>query len=222
MTHTTGGGWHCSVPQIAAGGGAALILIGLFACGSAAAELPQAGGLESLPQPRTQAVGLLNPGFEDDFDGWDSRSEGAFEVVPSGARTGNKCLRFDATASTRYSPSVRQTIRDVRPGIYTLRFWLKLNDVKAPERGVAGLRVGIEYQRAGGQRARGTTEVFNGTFDWRLVQVSVLLPRDVKDDSVQISIHRYNKPPGGEALIDDFTLERELPPPVETFLRYPN
>lgn len=223
MIYSKGDGGHGFLPRIVAGSGIGLCLLAQFVCGiAAAAELPQAGGLESLPQPRRQTVDLLNPGFEDESDGWDSRSQGAFEVVQSGARTGQNCLRFDAAATTRYTPSVRQAIRNVQPGVYTLRFWLKLNDVRAPDRGVAGLRVGIEYQRAGGQRARGTTEVFNGTFDWRPVQVGVLLPNDVKDDSVHISIHRYNKPPGGEAFIDDFTLEREVPPPVETFLRFPN
>lgn len=182
----------------------------------------RAGGLESLPPTSTEPVLVQNPGFEDALEGWLWRDQGAFGIVESDARSGTACLKFDAAASTPYTPSVRQTVEDARPGVYTLRFGLKVRDIKPPERGVAGIRVGIEYGRANGGRGRATTEVFNGTFDWRTIELSVLLPGDVEDGSVQISVHRYNKPPGGEALLDDFALVREAPPPVEAYLRYPN
>jgi len=186
------------------------------------ADTPEAGGLLSLPKQQAEGFPLVNPGFEDALNGWDLRQKGVFAFVSDGDRTGAGCLRFDAGAASRYVPSIRQTVRGLRPGVHTLRFWVKTIGLKPPQRGKGGVRVSLEYYLSSGKRVWPSTPVFSGTLDWRPVELNVLLPADLRDAAAVISVHRYGKPQGGEALLDDFTLERLLDPPVEAFLRYPN
>ncbi len=189
---------------------------------SGAAARPPAGGLQSLPELRSEAVRLANPGFEDGTAGWSSGADGPFQVSRSGARSGTACLRFDASVPSRYTPSVRQALKTIGPGVYRLRFRVKCRDMKPPARGTAGVRVSIEYRLGSGARAWPSTDVLNGTFDWRLVELSVLLPKDMKPSTAFVSIHRYGKPAAGVALFDDVSMERLREPPVEAYLRYPN
>ena len=201
----------------------ALAVSGLGAHSSARADdVPPAGGLEALPQPRTVAVPLANGGFEDGTEGWHFAKDGPFQVTRSAKRTGQASLRFDAAVPFKYTPSVRQAIHDARPGVYRLRFWIRTRDIRTPQRGTAGVRVSIEYQLADGARRRAATKVFQGTADWQAVELGALLPADMKGSTATISVHRYNIPPAGEAYFDDFAIERLADPPVEAYLLYPN
>ena len=183
---------------------------------------PRAGGLQALPEQRIEPWPLANSGFEEEKTGWKFGSSKTFVIVQSNARSGNACLRFDASAPSRYTPSVRQPLPDIQPGVYRLRFWLRTQDIVPPERGSGGLRVSVEYALDTGQRARAATKIYTGTTNWQMVELSAFLPKDLKRESVSVSVHRYGAPRGGEAWLDDFILEQVRPPAVEAFLCYPN
>jgi len=195
------------------------VLNGLAASG----PVPPAGGLEALPEQRTAPVPLVNAGFEHGTEGWRLADDGPFSVAGGGgAKEGQAYLRFDASIPGRYTPSVRQALGELTAGVYRLRFRAKVSNMKRPARGTAGVRVSVEYKRKDGTRGAGKGEVLNGTFDWRQIEIGLLVPDDVQPGSGVVSIHRYNRPASGEARFDDFTLQRVLPPPVEVYLRYPN
>ena len=196
-------------------------LIAAEAPGARAAELPEAGGLSALPDARAVPVPLASPGFEDGAAGW-QRRQGAFSIVEAVARTGKACLRFDASVPAKYTPSARQPVQGIRPGVYTLRFWVKTRGLKPPEKGRGGVRVSLEYHLKSGQRQWPSTRIFSGTAGWQAVALSVLIPQAIRDAAATISVHRYGRPTAGEAWLDDFSLERVQDPPIEAFLRYPN
>jgi hypothetical protein len=186
-------------------------------------DVPPAGGLVELPKETTEPVQLVNSGFEEQWAGWKPSQGEAFSisVEPGAARSGRACLRFDGDQATPYTPSVRQPLAHAGPGVYTLRFWLKLQAVGSKAQG-QGVRASIEYVLEDGQRAWPSTAVFRGTCDWREEQLRVFIPAHVKPGSVFLSLHRYGGPGGGQAYFDDLTLSRLVPPPVEAFLVYPN
>ena len=136
---------------------AGLVIVFSAAVAWGGADVPPAGGLQALPQMRPEAVSLVNGGFEDGADGWRIGGGAAFGVSETGSRTGKACLGFDAGAPSRYTPSVRQALEGITPGVYVLRFRVKLSGIKPPQRGLGGVRVSIEYQLQGGTRARGAT-----------------------------------------------------------------
>lgn len=181
-----------------------------------------AGGLTALPARESLDLPLVNPGFEEGWAGWQPERQAAFEIDGRAAREGQACLRLDTAAETQYVPSVRQALPDVGPGTYVLRFWIRTEGMDPPEGRTAGARVSLEYYRQDGGRVWPSTEVFSGTSDWQAVELQALLTADMKPGSAAISIHRYGTPASGFALFDDFTLTRVLPPPIETFLLYPN
>ena len=199
-----------------------LITLGLVRTALAQAP-PEAGGLTALPKETSEAVALVNSGFEQEWQGWvPAKQEGFSIVTQAGAvHSGKACLRFDCGRQTPYVPSVRQLLPQAGPGVYRLRFWLKTQEVgsKAQQ---GGVRVSIEYLLKNGQRAWPSTQVFRGTRDWKQEELSAHIPPELKPGSVAISIHRYGAPSGGEAFFDDVSLERVVPPPVEAFLLYPN
>ncbi|MBM4030937.1 MAG: hypothetical protein FJ291_04030 [Planctomycetes bacterium] len=191
-----------------------------LARGGLAAEAPEAGGLSALPQEATEPVALANPGFEAELEGWLPKNAAAFALDPA-ARAGKACAKLDCGQPTPYVPSLRLPLKDLAPGIYALRFWLRTQGVGGPSRG-DGARVSIEYLLQDGQRAWPSTSVFRGTSGWRQEELRVVIPPEVKPGSAFISIHRYGAASGGQAFFDDFVLERVRPAPVEAFLLYPN
>lgn len=192
----------------------------LCCCRGAAAEVPEAGGLAALPPETAEAVPLANPGFEAGLDGWLPRNPPAFSL-DAAAHAGKGCLKLDCAQVTPYVPGLRQPLKDLGPGIYTLRFWVRAQDLGGSSKG-DGARVSIEYLLQNGQRAWPSTSVFRGTSEWRQEELRVLIPPELKPGSMAISIHRYGGPSGGQAFFDDFALERIRPAPVEVFLLYPN
>ncbi|HUS91010.1 MAG TPA: hypothetical protein VM695_04130, partial [Phycisphaerae bacterium] len=201
--------------------GCVVLSVAMAWASAGAAPLPEPGGLVALPQLEERPVRLVNPGFEAGDEGW-RLGKPPFQVVPAATPEGKACLQFDAAAPFPYTPSARQVVAEMAPGIYVLRFRVKAEGIQPPARGSGGLRVSLEYQRRGGEHARAATEIFGGTFDWRAEELRCLLPADAKPGSTAISIHRYGTPAGGKGLVDDVALARLQPPPVEAFLRYPN
>ena len=179
-----------------------------------AADLPRAGGLESLPVVRTEGVKIANGDFEDGQNGW--RGNPLFSVVPDQAHGGRSCLRFKA-GPTKTVPSIKQELPQLGPGVHTLRFWVKMSQI-ASEAKTGGLRISIEYS----PRAWPSTQVFQGTFDWQPVEFTFHLPKKMVQRSAKLSVGVYGHVAGGEAYFDDFTLERVIPPAVEAYLLYPN
>ncbi|HPD15394.1 MAG TPA: hypothetical protein PLE19_10615 [Planctomycetota bacterium] len=198
------------------------LLVGVLALAGSglAAEPPEAGGPTALPQETTEAVPLANPGFEADWDGWLPRNAAAF-ALDAAARSGKACVRLNCGQATPYVPSLRQPLKDLGPGIYALRFWVRTRDLGGASKG-DGARVSIEYLLQDGQRAWPSTSVFRGTGDWRQEELRVLIPPELKPGSAAISLHRYGGASGGQALFDDFALERIRPAPAEAYLLYPN
>lgn len=211
-----------SMRPAVAWGALSLLLAGW--CPSSAGAVPalEAGGIEALPSRRVQPVPLANAGFEEGAAGWRRAAQGPFALADSGAHGGKACLRFDAGVPSKFTPSVSQSLTDMRPGIHVLRFWLKTRGLQPPQQGAGGVRVSIEYLLDSGERSWPSTKVFGGTADWQQVELSVLIPPGIKDKAAAISVHRYGSPRGGEAWFDDFSLERLREPAVEAFLRYPN
>jgi hypothetical protein len=184
--------------------------------------LPETGGLTALPAEKAQAIALTNPSFEEQWNGW-KKDEGFSIAAQSGiAHSGKSCLGFDCGLKTRYFPYVRQTIKDVGPGIYVWRFWVKTQDVGSKDNKLLGARVNVEWKRQDGQTARAATEIFRATHDWRQEELKVYVPSDLKPGAVAVSVGRYGAPSAGNAFFDDFTLEYVPSPPVEAFLPYPN
>ena len=203
----------------------ALIVLPLCALLSAhggRADPLRAGGLQSLPEQRTQSVDLTNPGFEDEWSGWQPERQQAFSIAQEGAHSGEASLRLDAGAQTQYVPSLRQSLPEVAGGVYNLRFWVRTVGVEPPEGKRAGVRVSLEYHLRDGGRVWPSTSIFSGTEDWQPVELQALVRDDLAPGSALISVHRYGPPTSGSALFDEFVLERVLPPPVGAFLLYPN
>ena len=202
--------------------------LAIAACESPSAEtaapLPPAGGLTALPEEVWEAVPLANSGFEEAWTGWGPKGADAFSIAETAAHSGKAAVRLDCGATTKYYPSVRQTFPAAGPGIYRLRFWVKTQGVGASDKAkaAAGARVSIEYQLQSGQRAWDASRVFHGTEDWQAEMHEALIPSEMKPGTLSVSVTRYGIPGSGEALFDDFVLERRVPPPVEAFLEYPN
>lgn len=188
------------------------------------AALPEPGGVRELPAATSQAVPLVNPDFEQQWDGWTPASQDAFsiETEPNGAHSGQSCLRFDCGQQTRYVPSLRQKLGGIAPGVYVLRFWLKLDGVSDGTQKTSGVRISIEYLLKDGQRAWPSTTIFRGTADWQQQELKAHIPPEADPASVAISIHRYGSATSGTAWFDDFSLTYLRPPAVETFLLPPN
>jgi len=123
---------------------------------SGAAAQPPAGGLQSLPELRSEAVRLANPGYEDGTAGWLSAPEGPFQVARSGARSGTACLRFDAAVPSKYTPSVRQALKTIGPGVYKLR---SRRGGRYETRMGFMLAGDVNHPRATGQRGASVTDL---------------------------------------------------------------
>ncbi|MBN1673506.1 MAG: hypothetical protein JXR37_20845 [Kiritimatiellae bacterium] len=199
---------------------AALLLILTQRCG--AAPPPEAGGLSELPPERWEEVPLANGGFQDGLNGWKPSHAQLFSTVPDGDGSGEPCLRFDFSTDVKWTPSVKQSLPQVGPGTYEMRFRIKGRGVSAKRPRQGGVRVSLNWQTNGGGQGGGRSEVFTGTFGWKRPSIRVLVPPDAKPGSVTLGVGEYNKATVGEAFVDDFALHRLTPPDVEAFLRYPN
>jgi len=186
--------------------------------------IPEPGGIRELPAATSQPIPLINPDFEQQWDGWMPPAQEGFsvETQPGSARSGKLCLRFDCGRQTRCVPSLKQKVGAVAPGVHLLRFWLKLDGVADQTQATSGVRVSIEYLLKDGQRAWPSTSVFHGTADWQQQELKAYIPPEADPASVAVSIHRYGAATRGTAWFDDFSLTYLPPPAVEAFLLYPN
>ncbi len=167
---------------------------------------------------------LVNPDFERGSTGWAPAKAEAFMIVtdPGLAHSGKACLKFDAAAQTKYTPSVSQPLKEAGSGVYRLRFWIKTSELGQGDKNSGGLRLSLEYHMQDGERHWPSTEIFKGTADCRQQELRAYLPPDLEPGSVVLRIGRYGVPNHGEAWVGDLNLEKAVPPPIEAFLVYPN
>jgi hypothetical protein len=158
---------------------------------------------------------VQNPSFESlDPHGkpsaWVIGSPDALFPHSSGARDGIVGLRIRDGHLSRHTPMASQAL-PLASGWYTLRGWAK------------SINAGTNTKQAGGRlNLWGTGAVsplIRGTTEWtRLERRALLVPPGT---SPILRVEAYGRP-DGELLFDDLGIYRQLPPPVETFLLYPN
>ena len=170
------------------------------------------GGLTTLPRILTGPNLVRNAGFEDvngaiahawdAADGWDPD----MRVTHSGALS----LRRSG-----HAPSVSQAVT-LTKGVYTLSAWVKTAGLGGGPG--SGIRLVLD-SRSAGINEWGASEVISGTTDWKRYEVGPLAI--ATDRTVRVRLDSYNAPVG-TAWIDDVTLARHLPLPLDVFMLYPN
>jgi hypothetical protein len=103
-----------------------------------AMEVPSPGGLQSLAAERTEPVALINGGFEDGAGGWSAKP--SFSVASGQGHSGKASLRFRGSPAKEPVPSVKQALSHLGPGVYTLRFWVKMSGIASASK-PGGLRI---------------------------------------------------------------------------------
>lgn len=171
------------------------------------AEAPLVGGPWGDLKPIAWSDNLLaNPGFEEGPSGWKGVPWQAWTQADEAvAHAGRRSVRFQDTRSAPWYPIVSQAVKTA-PGLHKLQGWAKTQGVTTQN---GGARIGIDRVA--------TSAVLGGTADWTALQAMGIVP----GDSVNVSLQSYLKA-DGSFWYDDLELRREMPPPVEHFLRYPN
>jgi len=80
------------------------------------------GGGPAQASPRPTPT-LVNPGFEDGLTGWQTAGTAGAAHVDATGHTGEG--RLTHWAATDYTATTAQTVRDLRPGWWTVRAWVK-------------------------------------------------------------------------------------------------
>ena len=111
-------------------------------------------------------------------------------------------------------PLVRSVARAQKGRLY-LGGWIKAEGIGT---GAAGIRLQLDF-RPGGINQWFTTDVIQGTTDWTYYRIdSIVVPQDMR---VAVRLENYAGA-SGTAWFDDITLQQQLPPPIDSFLLYPN
>src|SRR5439155_3704004 len=152
--------------------------------------------------------------------------KGGFETVGGGLPTswgiGKGCnvyqlvTKSDSFSYRRVSgaPSSDQSLV-LKKGVYNLGGWIKTEGIGT---GAAGIRLQLDF-RPGGINQWFTTDVIQGTTDWTYYRIdSIVVPQDMR---VAVRLENYAGA-SGTAWFDDITLQQQLPPPIDSFLLYPN
>src|SRR5688572_10592490 len=146
---------------------------------------------------------LSNGGFEAGSESWTGGA--GWSLDRRIAHGGSVSYRRDTGARTA------TTTVQLAPGVYRFAAWVKTEHL------ADGVRLRIDLRP--GLHSWSAVEIARGTADWRryeLTDVVVTQPAtatlklEADDDAV------------GTAWFDDVTLEEQLPPPLQTFLLYPN
>ena len=169
------------------------------------------GGLTALP-PVTLSPNLLtNGGFE-----------AVIGAAPAnwgigGGWTADQLVAHSGSYSYRWTsgaPSSEQQVF-LGAGVYNLTGWVKTQGVGT---GSAGVRLLLDL-RAGGINQWFPTDVIQGTNDWTYYTIqSVVVPQDML---VAVRLENYAGA-SGTAWFDDVALQQQLPPPINSFMLYPN
>lgn len=173
---------------------------------------PVPGGLTALPSFTIGPNLVRNAGFEDVRGAlaaaWDAADGWGPDALVS--RSGAVSFRRSGHAASA-SQAVRLT-----KGVYTLSAWIKTDGVGDGAGG--GIRLVLD-SRSAGVNEWGASDVISGSTDWKRYEVG---PVPIATDrTVRVRLESYNAP-GGTAWIDDVTLARQMPPPLDVFMLYPN
>jgi hypothetical protein len=178
--------------------------------------LPQAGGITAIPPGQTLGNNQVsNTGFETGSSGWNLPS--CFLIDSTVGHTGTHSLRYNASTSCG-TPADASTLVTRGPGAarsYTIQGW-----VQGTQGTDAQVKLAIHDQTQGGLVIGETNYITPGT-SWELIQQTNidLLPLH---DGDTLSVQAIGQGSRGEVWFDDIQLIEQLPPPVSSFLLYPN
>jgi hypothetical protein len=177
-------------------------------------------GLSALPERLITPVDIPNPSFEDNL-GWNLGHDNGFEIDYEMGYDGGSALRLNGAQPTRWALSARHSVPAITPGLYRVRGWVSTEGLTSDATSF-GIRAQLDFRTIDGKRGRGTSPLYKGDTPWRQFEFEVLIPGDMKAESAELVVHRYNGTTGGEAWIDGFEIERVNEPPVEAFLLWPS
>jgi hypothetical protein len=170
------------------------------------------GGLTALPRFTVGPNLVRNAGFEDlngalvaawdAADGWSPDTRVRHSGAVSVRRLG-------------HGPTLSQAVT-LTTGVYTLSAWVKTDSVGDSADG--GIRLVLD-SRSAGINEWAASEIISGTTDWKLYEVGPVAI--ATDRTVRVRLESYHGQRGA-AWIDDVTLARQLPSPLDVFMLYPN
>jgi hypothetical protein len=167
------------------------------------------GGLTALPRFTVGPNLVRNGGFEDvngvlatawdTADGWIPDTRVRHSGAVSLRRLGHGSTISQAVTLTR--------------GVYTLSARVKTDSAAD-----GGVRLVLD-SRSAGINEWAASEVISGTTDWKLYEVGPVAI--ATDRTVRVRLETSNAS-RGTAWFDDVTLTRQIPPPLDVFMLYPN
>lgn len=178
--------------------------------------LPQPGGITAIPPSQTLGNNqVTDPSFESGGSAWNLPA--CFTLDSSVGHTGTHSLRYNATTSCG-TPADASTLVARGAGAarsYTIQGW-----VQGSQGTDAQVKLSIHDQSQGGLVVGETNYVTPGT-TWEFLQHTNidLLPLH---DGDTLSVQVIGQGTTGQVWVDDVQLIEQLPPPVSSFLLYPN
>jgi len=187
-----------------------------FTAAPLANPLPQAGGITAVPPSQTLGNNqVADPSFEAGGSTWNIPS--CFAIDSTTAHTGTHSLRYTAGTAcgipANASTLVTRSASAARS--YTIQGW-----VKATQGTDAQVKLTIHDESAGGLEIGATIYITPGTA-WQFVQQTDLDLLPLHDGDT-LSVQTIAQGTTGSAWFDDVELIEQLPPPVSSFLLYPN
>jgi hypothetical protein len=168
------------------------------------------GGLTSYPVAMLGPNLLANPSFEQTTGsrptGW---TDNGFVIDGTVAHTGNNSYRLTDANTIPYAQSAWQEV-SIMPGSYRIGGWIKLDGMATTSGG--GVRLAL------GGMGSNVTSTVKGTSNWQYVEATRQV---LGGQQILFDLQAYAEP-NGTAWFDDMELQRELPPAVDVFMRYPN
>lgn len=146
---------------------------------------------------------LSNGGFEAGGAAWTGGA--GWSLDRRIAHGGSVSYRRDTGARTA------TTTVHLAPGVYRFAAWVKTEHL------ADGLRLRLDL-RPGFHRWF-TAEIERGTADWRRYELTDVVVTQPATASLKLEADDHTV---GTAWFDDVTIEEQLPPPLQTFLLYPN
>jgi hypothetical protein len=212
------GGFMMRRRLTALGAAAVLTLVVYGASSTASAQPLVPGGLTARAPVSGLGPNLLqNDGFETPNGSlpanWSGNTAWAYDPVVK--RSGAASMRLtDASVTSTFFASQRLTLKK---GVYKVSGWIRTQDLGLNVSN-AGVRLSLDFS-VGGSLDRGLTTIVRGTTDWTYYEmVDVVVP---EDRAAIMKLEAYARP-SGSAWFDDVKVERQLPAPVDVFMRYPN
>jgi hypothetical protein len=189
---------------------ASAIVLCLAGFASAQATRPEVGGL-SAPEigVRFGPNLLVNGNFQSGKEGW-RIDDPAWSLDASVTNDGFPSLRMHDTGTSKWAPVATNTAR-IGHGLYALGGMIKAKDLVGK-----GPRDGARFALQGASAGKST--VVRGSVDWTREEVD---HARVDPNHASFRLMAYGRP-SGTAWFKNLWVRAELPPPVRTFLVYPN